>query len=133
VRAIRRDGEDDGRVGDSLLGLPRTALILHLSPAHQAKFALPPERKPRTEAWYGGALSLLAPSKPGIYQVTVSEEAWIDLVQDGRYAHSIGSTGRSDCPGMRKSVRFELTPAPFALQISGAASSQIAVIIAPAP
>ena len=29
--------------------------------------------------------------KPGIYQVTLSEEAWIDVVQDDRYARSVGS------------------------------------------
>ena len=51
----------------------------------------------------------------------------------GLYAHSVGSTGRSDCSGVRKSVRFELTAAPFVLQLSGVTSDNIALTIAPVP
>ncbi len=94
---------------------------------------MPPERKPRSERWFGGMIRLPAPDKPGIYQVTLSEEAWIDVVQDGRYARSVGSTGRSDCAGLRKSVRLDLGIAPFVLQISGVASDSIAVAISAAP
>ena len=67
--------------------------------------------------------------KPGIYQVTLSEEAWIDVVQDDRYARSVGSTGRGDCPGLRKSVRLDLAAAPFVLQISGVTSESVAVAV----
>jgi hypothetical protein len=122
----------DAKAGDTLSGLPRTALVLHLAPAEAAKFALPPERSPRAATWFGGALSLPAPEKAGIYQVTLSEEAWVDLVQDGRYVHSVGSTGRSDCPGVRKSVRFDLAAAPFVLQVSGVATDKIGLVVAPA-
>ena len=92
---------------------------------------MPPERKPKVERWFGGMIRLAAPEKPGIYQVTLSEEAWIDVVQDGRYARSVGSTGRSDCPGLRKSVRLELGAAPFVLQLSGVAAEQVVVAINP--
>jgi hypothetical protein len=61
--------------------------------------------------------------------VTLSEEAWIDVVQDDRYARSVGSTSRGDCPGLRKSVRLDLGAAPFVLQISGVTSDSIAVEI----
>ena len=60
---------------------------------------MPPERKPRTEQWHGGMVRLPALAKPGIYQITLSDDAWIDVIQNGRYARSVGSTGRSDCPG----------------------------------
>lgn len=121
----------DAKAGDKLSGLPRTAVVLHLDPAADAKFALSPERGSKAANGFGGALTLPAPAKPGIYQVTLSEEAWIDLVQDGRYAHSVGSTGRSDCPGVRKSVRFELEAAPFVLQVSGVTSERIVLTFAP--
>jgi len=121
------------KAGDALLSLPHTAIVLHLAAPDAAGFALPPERKAKAATWFGGALSLPAPGKAGIYQVTLSDEAWIDLVQDGRYAHSVGSTGRSDCPGVRKSVRFELTTAPLVVQVSGVTSDRIALTIAPAP
>jgi hypothetical protein len=90
---------------------------------------LPPEREPKTQCWFGGALRLPALEKAGSYQVTLSEEAWIDIVQDGRYARSIGSTGRSDCTGLRKSVRFELSAAPFVVQLSGVAAQTVIVAI----
>jgi hypothetical protein len=119
------------RAGDSVGGIPKTAFVLHLQPAAQASFALPPERRPKAERWSGGMLRFSAPDKAGIYQVTSSEEAWIDVVQDGRYARSVGSSGRSDCPGLRKSVRFELTAAPFVVQISGMTSESVVIAIGP--
>jgi len=114
--------------GAELAVIPREAITLRLSPARQATFTLPPERKPRTETWFGGMLRLPAP-EAGSYQVTLSEEAWIDVVQDGRYARSIGSTGRSDCSGLRKSVRFELGNSPFIVQLSGVAAEIITLTI----
>ena len=119
------------KAGETLAGVPKTAFTLHLQPGKQAAFAMPPERKPKTERWFGGAIRFPALDKPGIYQVTWSEEAWLDVVQDGRYARSVGSTGRSDCPGLRKSVRLELGAAPFVLQLSGVAAEQVVVAINP--
>lgn len=121
------------KAGDALASLPPEAVTLHLQPNNEAAFALPPERKPKAEKWSGGLIRLPAPDKSGIYQITLSDEAWIDVVQDGRYARSVGSTGRSDCPGVRKSVRFELSAAPFVVQVSGVIANAIAVALSPAP
>jgi hypothetical protein len=117
------------KAGEALAALPGGAFILRLQPAADAVFAMPPERKPRSETWFGGVVRFAAPDKPGIYQVTLSDEAWVDVVQDGRYARSVGSTGRGDCPGLRKSVRLDLGGAPFVLQISGVSSDSITVAI----
>jgi hypothetical protein len=114
--------------GTELTSIPAAAVVLGLKPAAQATFVLPPERKPRSEIWFGGTLRLPA-LEAGSYQVTLSEEAWIDVVQDGRYARSIGSTGRSDCSGLRKSIRFELSSSPFVIQVSGVATETIALAI----
>jgi hypothetical protein len=117
------------KVGETLAGLPKTAIVLHLQSNAEAAFAMPPERKPKSEHWFGGMLRLPALDKPGIYQVTLSEEAWIDAVQDGRYARSVGSTGRSDCPTLRKSVRLDLSAAPLVLQFSGVTSVSVVIAI----
>jgi len=120
--------------GETLQAMPKGAFVVNLQPNSEttlAAFALPPERKSKAEHWFGGAVRLPAVDKPGIYQVTLSEEAWMDIVQDGRYARTVGHTGRGDCPGLRKSMRLELNAAPFVLQISGAASDKIAVAIGP--
>ena len=115
--------------GETLTALPAGALVIRLQPAAQASFAMPPERKPRTEQWHGGMVRLPALPKPGIYQITLSDEAWIDVIQNGRYARSVGSTGRGDCPGVRKSVRLDLGEEPPVLQVGGAAQDTIAVTI----
>ena len=115
--------------GEALAALPASALLIRLRPAAQASFAMPPERKPKTEQWHGGMVRLPAPTKPGIYQITLSDDAWIDIIQNGRYARSVGSTGRSDCPGVRKSVRLDLDASAVVLQVSGVAPDTIAVTI----
>ena len=117
--------------GETLAALPAGALVIRLQPGTQASFAMPPERKPRTEQWHGGMVQFPALPKPGIYQITLSDEAWIDVIQNGRYARSVGSTGRSDCPGVRKSVRLDLDAGTLVLQVSGVSQDTIAVTIGP--
>ena len=117
------------QAGQTLAAIPKGAFVLNLQSGTEAAFAMPPERKPRLERWFGGMIRFPGLEKPGIYQVTLSEEAWIDVVQDDRYARSVGSTGRGDCPGLRKSVRLDLVAAPFVLQVSGVTSESIVVAI----
>jgi hypothetical protein len=107
------------------------AFQLALSPGDTAEFILPPGRSPASEPWYGGAVELPAPSEGGTYQVTLSADAWIDVVQNGVLVPSSGFTGEADCP-VRKSVRFGLDAAPFVVQISGAARPDIRVVVTPA-
>jgi hypothetical protein len=118
--------------GETLAALPSGALLIRLQPGAQASFAMPPERKLRTEPepWHGGMVRLPALSKPGIYQITLSEDAWIDVIQNGRYARSVGSTGSGDCPGVRKSVQLDLDASPTVLQVSGVSPDTIAVTFA---
>lgn len=103
---------------DPLPALPGKALILRLQQVDAVVFVMPPERRPKSANGFGGAVSFAAPEQAGIYQVTLSEDAWIDVVQEGRYVRSVGSSGRRDCPGLRKSVRLELARAPFVMQLS---------------
>jgi hypothetical protein len=119
------------KAGDTLATLPKTAIALQLTPGPEATFVMQPERKSRVEPWFGGMIKFPALEKAGIYQITLSDEAWLDVVQDGRYARSVGSTGRGDCPGLRKSVRLELSATPFVLQFSGVAADKMAVTIGP--
>jgi hypothetical protein len=115
--------------GTTIAAIPKAAFVLSLQPNGKAAFAMPPERQPKADAWFGGMLSLPAVDKPGVYQVTLSDEAWIDLIQGGRYVKAVAHTGRHDCPGVRKSIRFEMSQAPFIVQLSGAARDAMAVAI----
>src|SRR5688572_17932554 len=60
--------------------LPAGALVIRLQPGAQASFEMPPERKPRTEQWHGGMVRLPALPKSSIYQITLSDDAWIDAI-----------------------------------------------------
>lgn len=117
--------------GASLAPGSGQAFKLRLRQSENAEFAMPPERKPRIENWRGGVVRLATPQQAGVYQVTLSDEAWVDVVQNGGYARSIGSTGRSDCLGLRKSVRFDVASNPIVLQISGASVDVISIVVSP--
>jgi hypothetical protein len=112
--------------------LKEQAFVLALLPVAEIAYALPPGGKKKDgETRYGGMLAFAAPEKPGVYQVTLSSEGWIDLVQDGAFLKAADHSGVKDCPGLRKSVRFNVGAAPVALQISGAPADSIKVAIRP--
>jgi hypothetical protein len=127
--AFAATGKTTIAAGETLSALPAGALVIRLQPAAQASFEMSPERKPRTEQWHGGMVRLPALAKAGIYQITLSDDAWVDVIQNGRYARSVGSTGRGDCPGVRKSVRLDLDASPVVLQVSGVAPDAITITI----
>lgn len=114
--------------GAMLTALKNDAVVLTLQSDDKVSFALPPERRAKSPG-YGAVIVLPRLDRDGIYQVTLSDDAWIDVVQDGRYARSVGSSGRRDCAGVRKSVRLELQAGPFTLQISGSATERVALAI----
>jgi len=125
-------GNVEASAGDTLAAVPQRALLVHLKPNGEAQFAKPPERMPRIEHWFGGALSLSAPPKPGLYQITLSLDAWVDVIQNDRFVRSAGSTGRGDCPGLRKSIRLVLAAEPMILQFSGVTANSLFLAIVPA-
>jgi len=53
-------------------------------------------------------------------------------VQDGQFLRSVTSSGVRGCEGIRKSVKFEILPKPFTIQISGVEANSISVAIVPA-
>jgi hypothetical protein len=109
--------------------LKEQAFALALVPAKDAAFTVPPAKK--KDDGFAGLVTFAAPERPGLYQVTLSAEGWIDLVQDGKALGSADHSGVKNCPGLRKSVRFDVGGAPLALQISGAPGDSIKVAIRP--
>jgi hypothetical protein len=98
-------------------------------PFAEAKLPVAPERAPKSPTSFAGFVTLPTPSPGGVYKVSLSSEAWIDAVQDGHHVKSTAFSGATGCEGIRKSVKFDLAAAPFAIQFSGvpAASIRIAV------
>lgn len=107
------------------------AAALQLSPADVLTFAVTPERKPAPGS-FGAIVSLPALDKATLYQVTLSDEGWIDVIQDSVSVKSGAFSGAKGCPGLRKSVRFDLKPGPVTLQISGVKAQTINVAVGPA-
>jgi hypothetical protein len=124
-------------------GLPRLAsgatlpaempgATLDLSTEAQARLPLTPTREPKPET-RGGVLHVPAPVMPGLYQITLSENAWIDVSQDGTTVKPpVATTRGRGCPGVVKSLRFQLGTQPVLIAVSGAEVDAITIAVAPA-
>lgn len=111
-------------------GMP--GALLGLRPQAEVAAPFPPTReaKPGT---FGGVMTVSAPVTPGLYQVTVSDGAWIDVSQDGRTPRPpMAHTMRPGCRVVAKSVRFQLGAAPITIVVSGAKADTIRIAVAPA-
>ncbi|WP_213773809.1 hypothetical protein [Bradyrhizobium sp. dw_78] len=116
--------------GGELATPPATGIALALVPPADAKFPTPPERAPK-EGTFAGLTSFKNAPKPGIYTISLSAGAWIDVVQDGHILKPKGFSGATDCDGIRKTMKYELSSSPFVLQISGARENALSVAILP--
>jgi hypothetical protein len=96
-----------------------------LAPVDSLHFVAPPERASKAGT-FGGVLEIAIP-KAGAYDVTLSAEAWVDVVQNGAIVKSADFSGQKNCPGVRKSVRFNLAAGDAKLQISNAEAAKIDV------
>ncbi|RYB05038.1 hypothetical protein [Lichenibacterium ramalinae] len=117
--------------GKPLPGIMDPAIV-KLKPVADAGFERPPGRKPKGGT-FGAAFRTPPVAVAGTYQITLSDEAWIDVIQDGRELRSSASSGQRDCPNVRKSVRFVLAAGQATVQISGAAADSIKVDFLPPP
>jgi hypothetical protein len=102
-----------------------------LAPNESVAFVLPPE-KALKPGGFGATLGLANIDKAGSYEITLSDEGRIDAVQDKLLVKSTDFSGQKDCPGIRKSVRFDLKTGPLIVQISNAPAATIDLAIAPA-
>ena len=77
---------------------------------------------------FGAVASVEVPAS-GAIQISLSGEAWIDVIQDGKAIKSAGYSGVKTCPGIRKSVRFKLAAGPAIVQFSGAKKAELKVAV----
>jgi hypothetical protein len=117
--------------GAELAAVPSTGMTLGLIPPAEAKLPTPPERSPK-EGTFAGFTNFKSLPKAGIYTVSLSSGAWIDVVQDGHLLKPKAFSGAMDCDGIRKTMKYEISASPFLLQISGARENSISIAILPA-
>jgi hypothetical protein len=116
--------------GSELAALPATGVTLSLIAPADAKLPTPPERAPK-EGTFAGFTKFPSVPKAGSYTVSLSTGAWIDLVQDGHFLKPTAFSGATDCEGIRKTVKFDLSASPFVIQISGARENSISLVVQP--
>ena len=107
------------------------AISIDLQPWPTAKLPVPPEREPRKTPSWAGFVQFAGASGPSRRKISLSEGAWVDIIQDAHNLKPLAFTGATDCPNIRKSVQFELGSSPFTLQVSDAPSPMIAIVITP--
>ena len=116
--------------GGEVAALPSTGMTLALRAPAEAKLPSPPERAPK-EGTFAGFASLKSAPKAGLYTVSLSAGAWVDVVQDGHFLKPKAFSGATDCDGIRKTMKYEIGASPFVLQISGARDNALSVAILP--
>lgn len=112
------------------LAIPAKAALELKNPA-DPKLPRAPERKPK-DGTFAGFVKFKSPPKAGAYSISLSSNAWIDVIQDGEQLKPMEFSGVTDCEGIRKVVKFDLSGGPFAVQISGAEQNSINLAILPA-
>jgi hypothetical protein len=116
--------------GGELAALPSTGVTLSLRPPVEANLPSPPERAPK-DGTFAGFATFKSPPKAGIYTVSLSAGGWVDVVQDGHFLKPRAFSGATDCDGIRKTVKYEMSASPSVLQISGIKANSISVAILP--
>jgi len=107
-----------------------TAVTVALVAYADAKLPVPPSRAPKSGG-YAGYINAPAVPQSGLYRVTLSAPAWIDVVQNGQALQSTAFSGAGGCAGLAKSVKFELTAAPFAVELSGTTAHSLTFVVTP--
>jgi hypothetical protein len=116
--------------GSELAALPATGVTLALCTPAEAKLPSPPERAPK-EGTFAGFASFKNAPKAGLYTISLSSGGWVDIVQHGQFLKPRATSGATDCDGIRKTLKFELSAGSFVLQISGAREDSISIAILP--
>lgn len=104
--------------------------IAQLVPVAGVKFPKPPEKVPE-EGTLGGYVVVKHITVGGMYQVTLADAAWLDVVQNGDVLKPVRLTMQPDCPGLHKSVRYMVKPGPLVLQFSGAKVAKLNFVVLP--
>jgi hypothetical protein len=116
--------------GSELAAVPATAVTLALVAPADAKLPTPPERAPK-EGTFAGFAKVTSAPKAGRYTISLSNGAWVDVVQDGHFLKPVAFSGATDCDGIRKTMKYDLSASPFVLQISGARENSLSIAILP--
>jgi hypothetical protein len=116
--------------GAELAALPSQAVTLALRSPAEARLPTPPERAPK-DGTFAGFTSIKTAPKAGLYSISLSSGGWVDVVQDGHFLKPKAHSGATDCDGIRKTMKYELSASPFVLQVSGTKEDSVSIAVLP--
>jgi hypothetical protein len=116
--------------GGEIATLPASGITLALVAPGDARLPTPPERAPK-EGTFAGFTSFKTAPKAGLYTISLSAGGWVDVMQDGHFLKPKAFSGATDCDGIRKTMKYELSASPFVLQVSGTRENAISIAILP--
>jgi hypothetical protein len=116
--------------GNVLTALPSSGITLALVTPADARLPMPPERAPK-EGTFAGFASFRNAPNPGLYTISLSSGGWVDVVQDGHFLKPKAFSDATDCEGIRKTMKYELSASPFVVQVSGTREDSLSIAILP--
>lgn len=102
-------------------------ILVALHPTRQVRYVSQPE-KPGGSVAHGGMVALSITAL-GRYQVSLSSDAWLDMLKDGAAQRSVAHAPGPKCSPIRKTVIFSLRPGTYVLQISANADPAVTVMV----
>lgn len=115
--------------GSPITGSLPQAIALDLKPPADAKLPSPPERAPKPDT-FAGFTTVNIPAN-GLYSVTLSAAAWVDVLQNGSFLKPKAFSGVHGCEGIRKTVKFDLAAGSTVIQVSGVPEAAIKIAVMP--
>jgi len=129
IAALRARSLDEVKSGAKVSAIPFAGTVL-LVPSDTANLPKLPERSPKNDTFSG--YLLIAGIAPGTYSISLSDAAWVDVVEQDQFLKAKAHSGVQGCQGIRKVLQFELLGNPLLIQISGAPTPRVNVAILPA-
>lgn len=117
--------------GGAIASVPSKAIQLQLEPSPGIKFPAASGIKKQAipQNSFSGWFKIDAIAKPGLYQITIPDHSWIDVVQNDDLVQSTAFSGDPECKTLRKSVQFELGSGPVIVQIGGSAEKSMKLTV----
>jgi hypothetical protein len=128
IAALRAPHLKEIDSGTKLSAVPFVGTVV-LVPSDTANLPAAPERAPKDDTFSGYiAIPGIA---AGTYSISLSDAAWVDVVQDNRFLKVKARSGVQGCQGIRKVLQFEVAADPLIIQVSGASTSRLNISIMP--
>ncbi|WP_141653148.1 hypothetical protein [Phenylobacterium immobile] len=120
---------EDGGASAAMLGLGQSAKA-RLTSGAEVVFPVAPQKTPAGET-YAGLFELNVPVA-GTYRLSLSEPAWVDVVENGLLIEAAAHAHGPPCGTVRKMVDFPLKAGRHVVEIAGAPKPDIVIMAAPA-